>query len=480
MVYNLLMSMLSPSAAEETGLKSQPKMPEKAFGTYLKEEKSRAGSFTGRENNDSRSYVEKTKDNKWIKDKEVITEKDDNLKKVIRQSKTHKKDEVEPKDEKEKDKDVHQEKILEKIAQVLGINVQELNNILKANNIEIQKLDDVKINMIVGKLSEMIGDVPQKEQMLEQLKSFFGELKEKAGNNTQVENQEKNVQEAVSVQASSESKEKDGNVSPEKTDNSKQKADLTAAGQDEKKESSAKADKVQTNMDEVKEEKAAKAEEAKNSQENGEENNQDNNGESWKEKVKVVVGNTKDMGLSSKISQENTAQVINNIQNTGDVKEVKTAARVQQNTYVNRDEILKQVIDKASVTLTQDKAEMIVNLKPDNLGKLALKVVTENGIITAQMVAENQQVKQIIETNLNVLKDALEKQGMVVQQFSVSVGHDSWNRGFNQNSQNNNSNSDAGNYEIPGMVTKGYGYRDEEQANTVRMWRPNSTISFTA
>lgn len=89
---------------------------------------------------------------------------------------------------------------------------------------------------------------------------------------------------------------------------------------------------------------------------------------------------------------------------------------------VQKNEILSQVIDKAKVILTGDKSEMVVDLKPDSLGRLSLKIVTERGMVMAKFTAESQQVKEILESNMQLLKDSLEKQGMLVQGFSVSVG----------------------------------------------------------
>ena len=63
-----------------------------------------------------------------------------------------------------------------------------------------------------------------------------------------------------------------------------------------------------------------------------------------------------------------------------------------------------------------------------------MKIVTERGIVTAKFIAENQQVKEALETNMQLLKDSLEKQGLSVQGFSVSVGQDSY-RGFNSERQ---------------------------------------------
>ncbi len=87
-------------------------------------------------------------------------------------------------------------------------------------------------------------------------------------------------------------------------------------------------------------------------------------------------------------------------------------------------ELISQIIEKAKVVLSPDKSEMVMDLKPDSLGKLSLKVVTENGIVMAKFVADNQQVREILESNMQLLKDSLEKQGMSVQGFSVSVRQD--------------------------------------------------------
>ena len=61
--------------------------------------------------------------------------------------------------------------------------------------------------------------------------------------------------------------------------------------------------------------------------------------------------------------------------------------------------------------LSGEKSEMVIDLKPDHLGKLALKIATERGIVVAKFIAENEQVKAALESNMNMLKESLEKQG---------------------------------------------------------------------
>lgn len=102
-----------------------------------------------------------------------------------------------------------------------------------------------------------------------------------------------------------------------------------------------------------------------------------------------------------------------------------TTEKIQADAPINAKEVIGQVIEKAKVILTPEKSEMIMDLKPDSLGKISLKVITENSIVMAKFVAENQQIRQVLESNMQLLKDSLERQGMNVQGFSVSVRQDS-------------------------------------------------------
>lgn len=109
-------------------------------------------------------------------------------------------------------------------------------------------------------------------------------------------------------------------------------------------------------------------------------------------------------------------------------------------TTVKPSEVLNQVIETAKVIVGQEKSEMVIHLKPDHLGKLELKVVTEQGIVAAKFIAENQQVKEVIETNMQLLKDSLQKQGLSINGVSVQVGQDNRNQ-YNQPETKNNSSS---------------------------------------
>jgi flagellar hook-length control protein FliK len=116
--------------------------------------------------------------------------------------------------------------------------------------------------------------------------------------------------------------------------------------------------------------------------------------------------------------------------------QVSTTTRTSE--PINKDDLFAQIVEKAKVSLNHGNGEMEVNLKPDHLGKLHLKVSIENQLVTAKFVAESQQVKEIIETNLNQLRRNLQDNGIQVDQLMVSVGQNQNNGGF-QNASHNSS-----------------------------------------
>jgi|GEM_PF-6571270 len=104
------------------------------------------------------------------------------------------------------------------------------------------------------------------------------------------------------------------------------------------------------------------------------------------------------------------------------IKQVASNLGKNNMVKINSTDIINQVIKKADIIVQSGHQEMIMKLEPESLGKLNLKLVVENGLVTAKFVAESQQVKEVLESSFNQLKDALQEKGIAVQGFSVSVG----------------------------------------------------------
>lgn len=84
-------------------------------------------------------------------------------------------------------------------------------------------------------------------------------------------------------------------------------------------------------------------------------------------------------------------------------------------------EIIAQIVQKAEILFTNKLSEVKIDLKPEFLGRLTIKVMVEEGVVTARFIAENQQVKHMLESNLHTLRQNLESQGIRVERTEVNV-----------------------------------------------------------
>lgn len=84
--------------------------------------------------------------------------------------------------------------------------------------------------------------------------------------------------------------------------------------------------------------------------------------------------------------------------------------------------VFKQIVDESQVLVGRDHSEVRIQLKPESLGKLSLEIAVEHGVFKAEILAESQQVKQLLEANLSNLKQTLTNQGLKVDQLVVNVG----------------------------------------------------------
>lgn len=104
---------------------------------------------------------------------------------------------------------------------------------------------------------------------------------------------------------------------------------------------------------------------------------------------------------------------------------------------------LGQVIRKFEILLSGGREEAYLRLEPKELGTLRIKIVMEDGMISARLEANNHMVKSILEANLANLKQSLEGKGFNIKDFQVSVG-EHFNKGNRGESQSHRSFSPRG------------------------------------
>lgn len=108
----------------------------------------------------------------------------------------------------------------------------------------------------------------------------------------------------------------------------------------------------------------------------------------------------------------------------------QTAARpVAQQAPVNAQDVINQIMNQVKITTSgQQFTEMRMTLRPESLGEITLRVLTQNGIVMAQFEAESQRVKEALEANFGQLRDALTEAGISFGELNVFVRQDGQER----------------------------------------------------
>ncbi|MEI3227704.1 MAG: flagellar hook-length control protein FliK [Lachnospiraceae bacterium] len=143
--------------------------------------------------------------------------------------------------------------------------------------------------------------------------------------------------------------------------------------------------------------------------------------------------------------------------------------------------ITKQVVNQVKLTMKNDVTSLQMQLYPEHLGKVSIQVVSKNGVLTAQIAAENEVAKAALESQLATLKESFDSQGIKVQSVEVMVSTNA----FEQNQQSNTENSDQerrhGRQTKKNILTGLTGEDDSElpEDNSLQETLGN-TVSYTA
>jgi flagellar hook-length control protein FliK len=345
-----------------------------------------------------------------------------------------------------------QETIVEEsIAEILNISVEELNGILNTLNISIEDLaDQAKTAEVAQKISDYFGLDSDQKTILTEIIGFVA----KESKDLVSEISAKNIDRADWINfegAEVEVVEADQKLPIDSVEFGKRLKDILSQldnklKSDEEGFFESISNKLEANTEPL---VSTTSTEASKSEEDSENTTKDD-----KTQNNDLLETQKDYTL-----ENNTKAIFRNgfgtIMNEQiNMKEISQISDVKSEVYVSNKELITQIVEKAKATLTDEKSEMVIDLKPDHLGKLSLKVVTERGAVVAKFVAESEQVKAAIEANMDSLKQSLTKQGFSVQGFSVSVRQDS-RRSFDQGNEHSKSSRSNKAEKIMSVVSAG-------------------------
>ena len=128
-------------------------------------------------------------------------------------------------------------------------------------------------------------------------------------------------------------------------------------------------------------------------------------------------------------SKDNGIILPENISGEKSSEEIMPGRENRLASNISRAGTLNQIVGKAALNLKNGKSQVRIDLKPEFLGSVRMKIISENHLITVKILTELPVVKEMIENNISQLKNDLQSHGLEIDKLDVSVANDSQQRG---------------------------------------------------
>lgn len=143
------------------------------------------------------------------------------------------------------------------------------------------------------------------------------------------------------------------------------------------------------------------------------------------------------------LKKSDSSQVENFLNHVSNVTQTETDFDGQLTTVTTVRDIANQIIEEIKVVIKPSQTSMELQLNPEHLGKVQLTLTSKEGLMTAQFTTQTQMAKEAIESQMQVLKQNLENQGVRVEAIEVNVSNFSFS-GSNEAGNKQESNSNKG------------------------------------
>ncbi|NLL80138.1 MAG: hypothetical protein GX234_10210 [Clostridiales bacterium] len=155
---------------------------------------------------------------------------------------------------------------------------------------------------------------------------------------------------------------------------------------------------------------------------------------------------------------------------------------------VSTEQIMKQIMDYMKVQVKADMTQMEIQLHPASLGNIHIQIAAKEGVITAQITAQNEAVKTALESQIVQLKESLNEQGIKVEAVEVTIASHEFERNLEQNqSEGRHAQSEEKksgrrmNLNLTGMEESEMEKMEEAQKIAADMMvRNGNTVDFSA
>ena len=100
---------------------------------------------------------------------------------------------------------------------------------------------------------------------------------------------------------------------------------------------------------------------------------------------------------------------------------------------LDTENIIKQIVEFTKINVSDAQTTMEMQLNPENLGKIYLEVTSKEGTVSARIVAQNEFVREALETQIVELKQNMNQAGIKVDAVEVTVGSHEFEKNLEQN-----------------------------------------------
>ena len=104
-------------------------------------------------------------------------------------------------------------------------------------------------------------------------------------------------------------------------------------------------------------------------------------------------------------------------------------------------DIVYQVVQRIRVDITPDHTSLEMRLNPENLGRVAISITNNGGVMTARIDTENAKAREAIESQLQILKENIEAKGIKVEAVEVRISD--FNMADNTETGNNQQSAEG-------------------------------------
>lgn len=143
----------------------------------------------------------------------------------------------------------------------------------------------------------------------------------------------------------------------------------------------------------------------------------------------TAQGSSKNEESTGEHTGEHTSEQNHNTQSYGGVadsiiqsmKDSFADIVTEDTSRVSEADIVNQVIDQIKLSSGRELTSIEVMLNPERLGSVHVTVTAKNGILSAQIATQNEQVKTALENQVTALKENFQNQGIKVEVVEITV-----------------------------------------------------------